>query len=234
MGQTQPDIIICETPDDAADAAADLIFASQTKAIASRGVFRIALSGDAALRPLYERLASDEWRDVMNWPDWEVFWSDERGASSRLARDALVSRIEVQNVWPMKPEGSDLREAADEYARTLRSRLGPGSPVFDAVLLGMGTDGHTAGLFPGNRALDSSALVEAVEADHAAAPFLTLTLPVLNAARQAIFLVTGAEKAERVRDVLERHDLRLPAARVLPEEGTCSWILSHEAARLIR
>jgi 6-phosphogluconolactonase len=238
-GSTMRDIIICETPDDVADAAADLIFDSQTQAIGARGAFRIALSGGATPRLLYERLASDEWREVMNWPEWEVFWSDERAVPAghrdsnySLARDALLSKIKVENVWPMPAEAAALREAADEYARTLHSRLGPGFPVFDTILLGMGADGHTASLFPGHRALDSSALVEAVE--DRTPPRLTLTLPVLNGAQQVIFLVTGAEKAERVRDVLEHNDPRFPAAQVLPEEGTCTWILDHEAARLIR
>jgi len=233
------DIIICETPDDVADAAADLIFESQTQAIGARGAFRIALSGGATPRLLYERLASDEWREAMNWPEWEVFWSDERAVPSehkdsnyRLAHTTLLTKVDAANVWPMRGDASALREAADEYARTLRSRLGPGFPVFDTILLGMGADGHTASLFPGHRVLDSSALVEAVE--DRTPPRLTLTLPVLNAARQVIFLVTGAEKAERVRDVLEHNDPRFPAAQVLPEEGTCTWILDHEAARLIR
>ncbi|MCX6601550.1 MAG: 6-phosphogluconolactonase [bacterium] len=233
------DIIICETPDDVADAAADLIFESQTQAVAARGAYRVALCGGATPRLLYERLASDEWREVMNWPEWEVFWSDERAVSPehtdshyRLAYDALLREVAVQNVWRMRAEAAALGEAADEYARTLRSRLGPGFPVFDTILLGMGSDGHTASLFPGHRVLDSSALVEAVE--DMTPRRLTLTLPVLNGARQVIFLVTGAEKAERVRDVLEHNDPRFPAAQVLPEEGTCTWILDHEAARLIR
>ena len=226
------EIIVCETPDDAADAAADLIFESQSQAVPARGAFSIALSGGATPRLLYERLASEEWRDAMNWPEWEVFWSDERAVPAehpdsnyRLAHDILLSKVEVANVWPMRAD-------AAEYARTLRSRLGPGFPVFDTILLGMGADGHTASLFPGHRALDSSALVEAVEDDIPRR--LTLTLPVFNAARQVIFLVIGKEKAERVRDVLEHNDPRFPAARVQPEEGTCAWILDHEAARLIR
>jgi 6-phosphogluconolactonase len=233
------DIIICETPADVADAAADLIFESQTQAVAARGAYRVALCGGATPRLLYQRLASEEWREAMNWPEWEIFWSDERAVSAghrdsnySLARDALLSKIKVENVWPMPAEAADLREAADEYARTLRSRLGPGFPVFDTILLGMDSDGQTASLFAGHRALGSSALVEAVE--DMTPRRLTLTLPVLNGARQVIFLVTGAEKAERVRDVLERDDPRFPAARVQPEEGTCAWILDHEAARLIR
>jgi 6-phosphogluconolactonase len=233
------DLIICETPDDAADAAADLIFESQTQAIAERGVYRIALSGGTDSRLLYERLASEEWREVMSWPEWEVFWSHELAVSSeregsnfRTAHETLLSKIEVANVWPMRAEAAHLCEAADEYARTLRSRLGPGSPVFDTILLGLGGDGSTAALFPGHQALDSLALVEAVE--DRTPQCLTLTLPVLNAARQVIFLVTGIEKAECVRDVVEHNDVRFPSARVLPEEGTCSWILDHEAARLIR
>jgi 6-phosphogluconolactonase len=237
-----PEIIFCETPDDVADAAADLIFHDQAAAIEERGIYRIALSGGHTPKLLYERLTSEDWRSEMNWENWEVFWSDERAvppdhpdSNFRLAEEALLLHVPVGNVWRMHGEMPDLREAADDYARTLRLRFGLKLPVFDTILLGMGADGHTASLFPGHPALESAALVETVEISSQTPPRrLTLTLPVLNHALRVIFLVVGDEKAERVSDIFQHEDASLPAARVQPEEGECAWLLDHAAADLIR
>lgn len=235
------DIVICETPDDAADAAADVIQRQQAAAIAARGVFRIALAGGGTPRRLYELLASAEWKDVIAWESWEVFWGDERAvppahaeSNFRAANDALLTRVPVGEIWRMPADAQDLNAAAADYARTLRSRFEPGSLAFDVVLLGMGADGHTASLFPDSPALESGALVEAVTAPHVIAQRLTLTLGVLNSARFILFLVAGAEKARAVERVLREEDFRLPATRVIPRDGECWWLLDHAAASLIR
>jgi len=235
------EIIICETPDDVADAAAALIHEDQTAAIEERGVFRIALSGGRTPRLLYERLASEERRDMMSWEHWEVFWSDERAvplddpeSNFHLAYAALLSKVPVSEVFRMPAENPDLHRAAEDYALTLRLRFGLRPPAFDTVLLGMGADGHTASLFPDHPALNSTALVESVEVEQPLPRRLTLTLPVLNRALHILFLVTGAEKAERVCEILKNGIASLPASRVNPEEGLCTWILDEAAASLIR
>ncbi len=235
------EIVFCESPEDVADAAADLIHHSQTVAIEERGVFRIALSGGQTPKILYNQLAHVDWKDEMQWEKWEVFWSDERAiptdsdeSNYHMVRKALLSRVPVGEVWRMRGEAADLSEAADEYARTIKSRFGPGSPVFDVILLGMGTDGHTASLFPGHPAIESGALVEVVEVNHPLPRRLTLTLRVLNSARRVVFLVNGESKAQCVHDVLVKEDYHLPATRVMPHEGDCWWLLDHAAASLIR
>ena len=164
------EIVITETAEDVTDAAADLIYEAQTRAVAERGVYRIALSGGSTPHALYAQLGSDEWKNVMVWDDWEVFWGDKRAvppdhpdSNYRVARDTLLSRVPIKDVWRMRGESGSLREAAEEYARTLKARFGPGVPVFDTILLGMGADGHTASLFPGHSALESQALVEWIE-----------------------------------------------------------------------
>jgi len=237
-----PEITICETPEDVADAAADLIFRDQSAAIEARGVYRIAFSGGRTPKLLYERLASEEWRVEMNWENWEVFWSDERAvppdhpdSNFRLAHDALLRHVPIGNVWRMPGEVPGLKAAADDYARTLRMRFGLKLPDFDTVLLGVGADGHTASLFPGHAALESAALVEAVEVPgKTPSRRLTLTLPVINHARGVVFLVVGSDKAETVRDIIEQRNSSLPASRVQPEEGECMWIFDEAAAHLIR
>jgi 6-phosphogluconolactonase len=236
-----PEIIFCETPDDVADAAAALIFEDQTAAIEERGSYRIALSGGRTPKLLYVQLASEEWCNTMAWESWEVFWADERAvppdhpeSNFHLAHTTFLSEVPVGDIWRMPAELPDLKAAAEDYARTLRLRFDLHTPEFDTILLGMGADGHTASLFPGHPALESDALVEAVEVQQPVPRRLTLTLPVLNRSRHIIFLVTGEDKAPRVREILNNGDLTCPASRVRPTEGVCTWLLDTEAASLIR
>ncbi len=233
-----PEIIYCEYPDDVAEAAAALLQELQAEAIAERGVFRIALSGGSTPAILFKLLADPEWNEEMDYGNWEVFWVDERAvppthkdSNYKLAYDLFLSKVELGDVFRMKAEQESLQEAADEYARTLKSRFLPESVSFDAILLGMGADGHTASLFPGTPVLESGALVEAVEiAGNAIPKRLTLTLRVLNNPRAAIFLVTGEEKATRLREVLIDNNYHYPATRVNPHEGRLIWILDEAAS----
>lgn len=233
-----PEIIYCEFPDDVAEAAAALLHELQEEAIADRGIFRIALSGGSTPALLFKQLASADWKEEMDYPNWEVFWVDERAvppthkdSNYKLAHDLFLSKVEIGNVFRMPAEHPDLKEAADAYARTLKSRFTPESVAFDAVLLGMGADGHTASLFPGTPVLESGALVEAVEIPGNAIPKrLTLTLRTINSARAVIFLVTGVEKAACLRDVLIDNNYKFPATRVEPREGRLIWIIDEDAA----
>lgn len=240
MNTDSRQIVLCETPDDVADAAADLIFDSQTEAVAERGVFRIALAGGRTPDLLLTRLASEEWRDEMAWENWEVFWSDERCVSPdsddsnfALAKRHLLEQVPLGETFRMRGE-IDPAAAAEEYARTLRARLDPGPPVFDVILLGLGTDGHTASLFPGHAALQSAALIEAVDVDQPIRQRLTFTLNLINRARRVIFMIAGEEKAQRVRDILNRERDDLPAALVSPADGECFWLIDYSASLLIR
>lgn len=233
-----PEIIYCEYPDDVAEAAAALLLELQEEAIAERGVFRIALSGGSTPALLFKLLASSDWKDEFDFANWEVFWVDERAVAPthkdsnyKLAHDLLLSKIPVGEVFRMPAEHPNLQEAADDYARTLKSRFTPERVSFDATLLGMGADGHTASLFPGTPVLESGAIVEAVEVKGNAIPQrLTLTLRVLNSSRAVVFLVTGEEKASRLREVLIDNNQRYPAARVEPHEGRLIWIIDEDAA----
>ena len=173
--------------------------------------FRVALAGGSTPRPVYEALAGEE----LDWPGWHVWWSDERlvpphhpDSNERLAREALLAHVPIPaaQIHPLRDPSIALPDR------------------FDLVLLGIGGDGHTASLFPGDSALEATDPVVRVERpDH---PRLTMTFPVLNAARCVAFLVSGAEK----RHVLERvlaADASLPAARVAAERTV---VLADEAA----
>jgi 6-phosphogluconolactonase len=171
----------------------------------------IALAGGATPEPVYQRLAGLRYP----WDEVDAFFTDERcvapdhpDSNHAMAFRALLSRVDARG-HPML--GCD----AEGAERELRGHFGEGIPRFDLVFLGLGADGHTASLFPGHPALEERRrLVVRVERpDH---PRLTLTLPVLSAARVAVFLVSGDGKREALRWLLEG-DPAIPAARVAAE-----------------
>lgn len=173
----------------------------------------IALAGGSTPRPLYEALA----RQPYPWQEVEVFFGDERcvpadhpDSNLRMAREALLDHVAAA-VFPMPGETCDARS----YEEALRERFGEEMPALDLVLLGLGEDGHTVSLFPGDPALEESGrwVARVEREDHTR---LTLTLPVLSAARAAVFLVSGEQKRDALRRLLDG-DRQVPAARVEAE-----------------
>jgi 6-phosphogluconolactonase len=172
-----------------------------------------------------------------------VFWCDERcvpaedlNSNYRLARELLLSRVPAvaQNLHRIRTELEPELAAAD-YALTLRKFANPplAWPRFDLVLLGLGTDGHTASLFPGSPVeVTESTWAVSAPANHPGIERVTLTAPVFNSARSAVFLVHGAGKADIVTSVLYG-DVRpalLPAQRIQPDDGALIWMLDAGAA----
>jgi 6-phosphogluconolactonase len=169
----------------------------------------IALAGGATPRALYERLATIAYP----WAETEVFFGDERcvpadhpDSNVRMATEALLSKVAAR-VHPMPGETCD----APAYERELEDVFGREVPRFDLVLLGVGEDGHTASLFPGDPALNvvDRRVVRVERPDHVR---LTLTLPVLSAAKVALFLVSGASKHDALARLMTNDNI--PAARV--------------------
>jgi 6-phosphogluconolactonase len=201
----------------------------------------IALSGGSTPRRLYEILAQPPYRDRFPWPRAHWFWGDERFvppddalSNYRMVREALLSHvpIPVDHVHPVPTVGTTPEAAAAAYERTLQSfygadRLAPERPLFDATLLGLGPDGHTASLFPGTAVLDERARWVAAVIGAKDEARITLTYPALESSRHVAFLVAGPEKRS-VLASLRRGDLALPAARLQPE-GTLR-ILADTAA----
>jgi 6-phosphogluconolactonase len=202
------------------------------------GGFSLALSGGNTPRLLYQRLAED-YRDRIPWARVHIYWSDERyvphddpRSNYRTARETLLDHVPVPPacVHPMPTDAADPDQAARRYERVL-------PPSFDLVLLGMGSDGHTASLFPGSSALDETRRrVVASEAPVEPRVRLTLTLPALNGAEAVFFLVTGADKAPAVRRIaMESPDPRAcPAAGVRPRRGAVVWWVDAAAASALR
>ena len=225
-------------------AAADEFVRLADEAIADRGRFSAALAGGSTPKDLYHLLTTEDYRDELDWAQVHLFWGDERNvppghhdSNYGMVRQALLEHIAIPeaNVHRMRGENDPL-EAATEYHDQLERFFHPvlaGLPVFDLVLLGMGSDGHTVSLFPGDPALEEAQRwVAAVEHTRPPPPLvrrLTLTLPVINAARNVIFLVTGESKAEAVRRIFDSGE-QLPAGMVRPEQGRLVWMLDEAAA----
>ena len=217
------------------------------EAVLARGTFTVVLSGGSTPKTLYSLLADDpRLRNEVAWEKVHFFFSDERHVppdhpdnNYRMVYRALLSKIPAppSNAHRMATELADSAAVADSCEQVLREffQLGPGAvPRFDLVLLGLGAEGHTASLFPGSPALKETnhlavaAWVEALQAWR-----ITLTVPVLNNASEVAFLVSGAEKAEALRSVLQGpYDPdHCPAQAIQPASGRRVFLVDQAAAR---
>ena len=224
---------------------ADLFTLYAREAAAARGVFAAALSGGQTPRALYQQLARQTIAQKIPWRRVQLYWGDERcvppdDASSNYgsAHHAFIKHVAISpdNVHRMRGENEPQAAAAACEAELLdmarRQRPPADLPVFDFVLLGLGADGHTASLFPHTAALEEEERLCVVNEGEDTGPRLTITLPVINAARRVLFLVTGADKAGIVAEVLEglRIPKAVPAQAVAPHPGTLTWLLDEAAA----
>lgn len=240
---TAPVVSVLPDADALAAAAAAYVAESSAAAVAARGRFTIALSGGSTPRKLYERLSAEPWSGQIAWDRWHVFWSDDRlvpadhaDSNVGLAQRYLLSRVPIpaSQVHPTPVAAGDPAAVAQAYEAELRSAFGlaPGEwPRFDLILLGLGSDGHTASLFPDKPALqEQQRLVVATPPGVLPPPVdrVTFTFPVLNAARAVAFLAAGADKREPLKRVLAG-DTEPPAARVQPTDGELRWMLDTAA-----
>jgi 6-phosphogluconolactonase len=244
---TQPEIRIFAGLEPLSWAAATrLEEQARIKAIEKK-TLSVALSGGSTPKLLFELLASPGFQGRVRWPNLQLFQVDERcvppddpQSNYRMIRQALLDAVPLpaENFHRMAAERPDREQAAREYAEELGRvlRTPPGEwPRLDLIFLGMGPDGHTASLFPGSPALEErTAWVAPNFAARLNSFRLTLTLPVLNAAAQVVFLVAGADKAETLREVLEGPAGQFPAQRVKPSSGRLSWFLDESAARWLK
>jgi 6-phosphogluconolactonase len=205
-------------------------------------VFAVCLSGGSTPRRLYECLAAPQIASRFPWSRSHWFWGDERfvphahpDSNYRMAREALLSRVPVPdgNIHAVPTEGLSPDEAAIDYETTLKQfygadTLAPGRPLFDVMLLGIGEDGHTASLFPGQPTLQETSRWAVAVIGAKAEARITLTYPVLDSSREVAFLVTGKEK-RRVVARAQAGDRMLPAAAVHPI-GRLHWFMDRAAA----
>jgi 6-phosphogluconolactonase len=203
-------------PESVARRAAALV-AAHARAAAAQGRFLLAASGGSTPRRTFSLLAGED----VPWALVHVFQVDERIAppghpdrNLRALEEELLARVPIPagQVHPMPVEEEDLGKAAARYQAELRAVAGT-PPALDLVLLGLGADGHTASLFPGDPALDVTAADVAMAGPHQGRRRMTLTFPTLDRARRILWIVAGADKADALAR-LRRGDRAIPAARV--------------------
>jgi len=244
-----PELRVFANLEELSRAAAERFVEFCSERLARENVFTAALSGGTTPRCLYELLGEPDFARAIPWARVHLFQVDERcvppehaESNYGMMREALLDRARIppSNVHRIEAELANPDEAAERYVQQLRTMFQPRPgevPRLDLVFLGMGPDGHTASLFPGSLALAER--VKWVSANFVAklqANRLTLTYPVLNAAREIIFLVAGNEKAETLCQVLEGpfEPERLPSQGIRPVDGRRMWYVDAAAAARLK
>jgi 6-phosphogluconolactonase len=228
-------------------AAAERITAHAARAISERGRFDWGLAGGKTPEELYQLLASPAYSARIDWTRVHFFWSDERcvppdhpDSNYRMARESLLEHVQPpdEHVHRLRGELPPLLEAS-RYEAELSGGSARSStsavPRLDLILLGMGSDGHTASLFPGAAAVaERQRWVTATRIEGREVARLTFTLPLINAAASVLFLVAGTDKAPMLaRVAAEEPDEPLPAQLVRPTAGELEWLVDADAAALL-
>ncbi|MGC2235777.1 MAG: 6-phosphogluconolactonase [Pyrinomonadaceae bacterium] len=223
------------------------------QAIKMKRSFAVALAGGSTPKSLYRLLASEKYKNRIDRTKVYFFFGDERNvlpgdeeSNFRMADENLFQplKIEDKNIFRWQTEFEDAKNIAANYETKLMEFFDLNEnppdrkfPRFDLILLGMGADGHTASLFPFTKALHETerlAVINNVEKLNANR--LTMTFPVINNAANVMFLVSGAEKAESLREVLrgENNPDEFPSQKVKLNDGNLLWLVDREAARLLQ
>jgi len=240
MGALRGELIVVADAEAMARAAAERIFAHLQR---QDRRFAICLTGGSSPQGLYELLATKPYREAWPWEHIHVFWGDDRYVppEDRLsnfgaARGLLLEHVPIPaaNIHAIPTDAAGPAEAARQYEAELRrfygaEQLDPARPLFDVVLMGVGTDGHTASLFPGQATLEEKDRWVVGVAEAGLAPFVprvTLTYPALAATREMLFLVDGDSKREVMTQVLAGADL--PATRAYAW-GNLVWLVARES-----
>lgn len=229
--------------------AAQLLVQIATKAVSEKGAFDFVLSGGSTPKTLYSLLVNDlALHSQLPWDKMHLFFGDERHvgpndpqSNYRMAADAMISKapLKPEQVFRIKGEYSEAEDAAKEYEQAIREHFMLGQsqfPRFDLVLLGMGSEGHVASLFPGTKALHENRRVAVHNwVGKVLMDRITLTAPAINNAANIICMVTGAEKAPALAAVLEHvyEPDQLPAQLIQPTNGTLLWLVDTAAGSML-
>ena len=233
-------IKIFKDSDELSQSAAEAFAALAKQAITERGCFLVSLSGGSTPMKLYARLANEK----VDWAHVHFFWGDERcvpvddpGNTYGVMRGIFFDKIGTTNIHRVESE-LEPASAAQAYAHTLSGFADApfDFPRFDLVVLGMGDDGHTASLFPGSPVdIETSTIAVTAQYQDRPANRVSLTPKVFNQAREIWFLVTGAGKAETLRNVIkgERNLELYPAQRIQPVNGNLVWMIDEAAGKFL-
>lgn len=239
---SKAEIIVRDNLTHLAQTGVELFTRAARAAVKERGRFAVAVSGGSTPRLMHRMLAGEPYRSETPWNRTSLFWVDERcvpvteeGSNYGAAKLDLLEKVPlpVAQIHPMPVEAPP-DEGAVEYQGVIQNFFQSGEgqfPAFDLIFLGIGADGHTASLFPGQRALEEkNRLVVAVKGGNPDVGRLTMTYPLLNRARQVVILVSGKGKAAIMKTLLEEKQGRLPAGKIKPIDGTLTWLIDQDAA----
>jgi len=227
-----------------ANAAAVHFVECAQEAISNHGFFSVVLAGGSTPRATYELLATVEFVQRIEWEKVHVFWGDERCVASnhedsnyRMAFDVMLRHlpIPVRQIYRMQGE-IEPKEAAKAYDDWLQSFFGTKPPRFDLILLGLGSDGHTASLFPGTKALSETRRWVLENYVRKLSTWrLTMTPRIINQAANVTFLVSGEDKADILLRVLAGRysPEEIPAQIIRPDHGQMRWLVDAGAAALL-
>ena len=239
----KPKINIVTDAQALAQTAVNLFSRRVRQVVATKGLFRMAVSGGRTPRRFFELLGRSVVVSDIPWAQCHVFWVDERfvpptsdASNYKLAKETWLDHVPIPeaNVHPVPTDVDNVKEAADCYGYMIRRAFtldGHGVPKFDFILLGMGNDGHTASLFAGSGlSYHLNDLASAVSATDY--PRVTLTPLVIRAASFIVVLISGADKADTLKAVLteEPHERRWPIHLLWPVLDKVEWLVDREAA----
>ncbi len=236
---------IFPTPYELAEKFAEEMVSMITEANKLGKPFSVALSGGSTPELLFS-LLGDHYAKAVSWQNVHLFWGDERcvapgnpESNFGMTKNKLIDKIEipVSNIHRIKGEENPVNEAirySDEIFSSTANRNG--LPFFDLVILGLGDDGHTASIFPGNlELLNSEKICDVASHPVTNQKRITITGRVINNASRVVFLVTGKKKSEIVEKIINNRDeaLSFPASYIIPAEGMLTWYVDKESASLL-
>ncbi len=242
-----PELRIHATPETLFQETAHLVMQFSRESVNERGRFVVALSGGSTPKGLFQQLTEEPYLSLLPWAKTFVFWVDERHvplthetSNYRMTQEYLLSKVPIpkENIFPATNGSLPVEQAASAYEIKLGKFFGAGNlPRFDLALLGMGDDGHTASLFPGFPQLNEQHhWVVGYFVDKERKERVSLTFPVLNAARLQLLMAEGSKKAERLKDVLEgpSDPPRYPVQYLRPVDGRLIFAVDVAAASLLK
>lgn len=229
--------------------AAEKFVETAARAIEKQNYFSIVLAGGSTPKSLYRLLSRNEFNNQIDWTKVFFFFGDERNvlpddeeSNYQMANENLFKPLQIadEQIFRWQTELKDAEEIAGDYETSAKVFFALSEnelPRFDLILLGMGADGHTASLFPYSEALhETDKLAAANWVENLQTTRLTLTFPVINNASNIMFLVSGTEKAEALREVLQGdyQPDQFPAQKVKLNNGNLLWLIDSDAARLLQ
>ena len=239
------DLEIYRDTEDLINALAKVICETATNAIDARGQFNFVLSGGSSPQKLYELLASESYKNKIDWDKTYFFFGDERYVpkndskrNSLMAEEALFKPLKIAEAHIFKVDTtSSPEDSAQRYAKSIATHFQKKTIVFDFILLGLGNDAHTASLFPNTAVLEETeATVKSVFIKEVDMYRITMTAPLINQARHIAFLVYGEGKAEAVYHVLHENGNSAsdyPAKLIHPKKGVLHWFLDTKAFMVV-